>query len=87
MFTSTPDALVEVSAMLRVVKIDMGNNKALITKVHQGEQTFVLTPDDCRHLAAVLLKDLPAQAATAKAQEAINKHHSAREAQLQKRNK
>jgi hypothetical protein len=58
MFTSTPDALVEVSAMLRVVKIEGGDNKALITKVHQGEQIFIMTPADCRHLAAVLLKDL-----------------------------
>jgi hypothetical protein len=58
MFTSTPDALVEVSAMLRVLWVD-GGNKILVTKVHEGEQSFKLTPADCRHLAAVLLKDLP----------------------------
>ena len=59
MFTPTPDALVEISAMLRIIKIEGGDNKALITKVHQAEHTFILTPVDCRHLAAVLLKDLP----------------------------
>lgn len=59
MFTPTPDALVEISAMLRVLKLEAGDNKALITKVHQAEHTFILTPADCRHFAAVLLKDLP----------------------------
>jgi len=59
MFTPTPDALVEISAMLRIVKLEGGDNKALITKVHQAEHTFIMTPADCRHLAAVLLKDLP----------------------------
>jgi hypothetical protein len=58
MFTPTPDALVEISAMLRVLKSD-GDKKVLIAKVHEQESTFILTAADCRHLAAALLKDLP----------------------------
>jgi hypothetical protein len=59
MFTPTPDALVEVSALLRVINPDKGDGKILFAKVGEHEQTFRLTVADCRHLAIMLLRGLP----------------------------
>ena len=53
MFTVTKDALVEITSMIRVAKTEDGN-KVLFCFVKGTENRFLLTPNDCRHVAALL---------------------------------
>jgi hypothetical protein len=68
MFTSTKDALVEIASLIRVAKAEgvEAGSKMMFCTVRGTENRFLLTPNECRHLAALLLEDLPLELAAEK---------------------
>jgi hypothetical protein len=65
-FIVTPDALVEIASIVRIQPVKGEDGTKLMFCAAGGvEHRFLLTPDDCRHVAALLLKDLPPQESAA----------------------